>query len=269
MTFPAGIEREKGTVGAESDRGGSLIDTTFDPVVELMWPLSVGTYSRMRRDAKVREALQAVTLPIRRARWEIDPNGAAPAVVQLVAQDLGLPVRGSDEQQPTGRLRDRFSWDEHLRLALLELVYGHMPFEQVYRLAPTGPGGALQARLRKLAPRLPQTIADIKVAKDGGLEGIVQHDAPRGPNRKPIMLGVDRLVWYAHDREGAAWQGQSALRSAYRPWRLKEEALRVWATSLRRNGIGQPVYHGAQGETDLSKGQDLARRARVDRKSVV
>jgi hypothetical protein len=263
VTFPNSLEREIGHPGGSTDRTGALIEDSLDLVPDLLWPMSISTFSRMRRDAKVRESLQAVTLPIRRARWEIDPNGARPAVVDLVAQDLGLPVRGSDEQQPVGRLRDRFSWDEHLRLALLELVYGHMPFEQVYRILPTGPSGALQARLRKLAPRLPQTIAEIKVAKDGGLEGIVQHDAPRGPDRKPILLGVDRLVWYAHEREGASWQGQSALRSAYRPWRLKDEALRVWATSLRRNGIGQPVYHGAEGESDLSKGQDLARRARV------
>jgi hypothetical protein len=263
VTFPNSLEREIGTSGGTVDRTGALIEDSLDLVPELLWPMSVSTFSRMRRDAKVRESLQAVTLPIRRARWEIDPNGARPEIVALVAQDLGLPVRGAEEQQPTGRLRDRFSWDEHLRLALLELVYGHMPFEQLYRILPTGPGGQLQARLRKLAPRLPQTIAEIRVAKDGGLEGIVQHDAPRAAQRRPQMIGVDRLVWYAHDREGANWQGQSALRSAYRPWRLKDEALRVWATSLRRNGIGQPVYEGAQGETDLSKGRELARRARV------
>jgi hypothetical protein len=263
MTFPAGIEREIGNSKTGPDWGGSLIDTTLDSVAELVWPLSVGTFAKMRRDAKVRESLQAVTLPIRRARWQLDPNAARPEVVQLVAQDLGLPVLGEDEEQPTGRLRDRFSWDDHVRLALLELVYGHMGFEQVYRLLSTGPGGRLQARLRKLAPRLPQTIAEIRIAKDGGLEGVVQHDAPRGRDRKPIMIGIDRLVWYAHDREGAAWQGQSVLRAAYRPWRLKDEALRVWVTSLRRNGIGQPVYEGAPGEVDLSKGRELARRARV------
>jgi hypothetical protein len=30
------------------------------------------------------------------------------------------------------RTRDRFSWQEHLRHALLELVFGHSFFEQVY-----------------------------------------------------------------------------------------------------------------------------------------
>lgn len=263
MTFPTGLEREVGTVGPEADRGGFLMDLSDDLIADLIWPLSVATYSRMRRDPKVQEVLQAVTLPVRKARWSLDPNGARPEIVQLVAQDLGLPVLGSDEQQPIGRLRDRFSWSEHLRLALLKLVYGHMPFEQVYRLTPSGPGGSMQARLRKLAPRLPKTIAEIKVAPDGGLDGIVQHDAPRGRDGKPVVLTVDRLVWYAHDREGAAWQGRSVLHAAYRPWRLKDEAERVWATSLRRNGIGQPVYHGAQGEVDLAKGREMARRARV------
>jgi hypothetical protein len=262
MSMPAGLERESGYQGGGDDVRGYFWDA-FDNVPELNYPASIGTFSKMRRDAKVRECLSAMTLPLRRARWSVHPNGARPEVVQLVATDLGLQVHGEESDQPLSRARGRFSWEEHLRLALLELVYGHMPFEQLYRILPTGPGGAPQARLRKLSPRLPATLARIKVAPDGGLEGIVQHPRMGASTTTPPTIGVDRLVWYAHEREGAAWQGQSVLRSAYAPWLLKSEAIRVWATSLRRNGIGQPVYHGAQGETDLSKGQDLARRARV------
>ena len=44
---------------------------------------------------------------------------------QLVAEDLGLPIVGEGEPDPLPRIRDRFSWPEHLRQALLMLVHGH------------------------------------------------------------------------------------------------------------------------------------------------
>jgi hypothetical protein len=259
MSLPAGIESEKGHAGSGAawDTNGTLVDDS-EYNVELLYPHSVGTYNRMRRDAKVRESLLAVTLPVLRARWALDPNEARPEVVRHCAEDLGLPVLGEDGQQPTGRTRDRFSFTEHRRLSALSFVFGHMPFEQVYRIVEG------QARLRKLAPRMPQTIAEIKVARDGGLVGIRQHP-PGGEITEQPLIKVDRLVWYAHEREGAAWQGQSLLRAAYEPWRRKDEALKVWRTALRRNGIGQPLYKAAQGEdqTSINKGRELARRARV------
>jgi hypothetical protein len=62
---------------------------------ELVWPLNVQIYDRMRRqDAQVISVIRAVTLPILRTPWRIDPNGARAEVVELVADDLGLPVGG-------------------------------------------------------------------------------------------------------------------------------------------------------------------------------
>lgn len=149
---------------------------------------------------------------------------------------------------PLPRTRDRFSWREHLRLALLSLVYGFMPFEQVYRVDDNG-----KARLRKLAPRMPRTVQRIDVARDGGLVAIEQFGV-----EKPIP--VSQLVMYVNEREGANWYGQSLLRAAYKPWLLKDPALRVWAQAVERNGMGVPVYEGAEDEDadSLKKGENLA-----------
>lgn len=195
---------------------------------ELRWPLSVEVYDSMRRqDAQVMSVLRAVTLPIRRTAWHVDPAGARPEVVELVAEDLGLPIKG---QEPTGvRARGRFSWPDHLRLALLELVFGHSFFEQVYRIDERG-----RARLRKLGWRPPMTLSKISVASDGGLESIEQHGG------KPIP--VERLVAYVNEREGGNWLGQSLLRPAYKFWMLKDRALRVQSQTLDRNGLGVPVF---------------------------
>ena len=131
------------------------------------------------------------------------------------------------------------------------LPFGFMAFEQVYRLDAQG-----RLRLRKLAPRMPRTIKAMHVEPDGGLRALEQWPARAG-EQGPV-LGVDRLVVYVHEREAGDWMGTSVLRPAYKNWLLKDPTLRVWSQAIDRNGMGVPVYEGAEGETDLSKGQAIA-----------
>lgn len=245
---------ERGHAGFASWLGGLVDEVETAP--ELQWPLNIAVYDRMRRqESQVVSVLRAVKLPIRRAEWSVDPAGAADDVVQLVAEDLGLPIKGQDPK-PLPRTRDRFSWNEHLRHALLMLDFGHMFFEQVYRIDDTG-----RARLRKLGPRLPRTISEIKVASDGGLESIAQHPINLSSKVRPIP--VSQLVAYVNEREGGNWFGHSLLRAAYKNWLIKDVMLRVQAQSVDRNGMGVPVYEAAPGETDLSKGLKLATSLRA------
>lgn len=232
-----------------------------EPTPELQWPRSVTVYDAMRsQDAQVASVLRAVAYPVRRTPWRIDPAGARDDVVRLVAEDLGLPVAGrNNDEAPLPRTRDRFSWPEHLRLSLLMLPFGHMFFEQVYRIE----GG--RARLRKLAPRMPKTIEDVTVADDGGLVSITQLTGRAGRAARPIP--VDRLVAYVHDREGGNWLGRSLLRPAYKHWLIKDRLLRVQAQTIERNGMGIPLYKGAEGEADLGPGLSMAKAWRAGESS--
>jgi hypothetical protein len=232
-----------------------------EPTPELRWPNNVKVFDRMRRtDTQVQSVLRAVTMPIRRTEWRLDPNGASDECVAQISEDTGIPIDGADTKTP-GRTRDRFSWTEHLRHALLDQVFGHMPFEQVCRLE----GG--RYRLRKLAPRMPATISEFDIARDGGLLGIVQ-DAPAATSPRdlirgtqlprPVYIPVDRLVMYTNEREAGNWQGQSMLRAAYKFWLLKDRMLRIQAMSVDRNGMGLPVYKGAAKSEDLGPGLQMA-----------
>lgn len=226
------------TLSSWSSLAAEVAETNPD----LMWPRSNDVFDKMRReDSQVGSVVRAVTLPIRSAAWMIDPAGARPEVVDLIATDMGLPVKGQPFVAPL-RTRDKFSWSEHLRMALLELVFGHSFFEQVYRV-----DGEL-AHLRKLAWRPPRTISAIDVASDGGLVAIRQ----LGPAGKDIRIPVDRLVAYVNDREGGNWIGQSLLRTAYKNWLLKDRMLRAQALTVERNGLGVPVYTGAEVPNDVT-----------------
>lgn len=252
---PPSPVRERG-YASEATATGWWTDLTSEVTPELRWPLSIDVYDRMRRqDAQVSSVLRAVTTPIIRTQWRVNGRGCDSEVTRFVASNLGLPIvdAGIDEDFTAElRGRDRFSWDEHLRLALLMLPFGHMFFEQVYRYDDA----AGRYRIRKLGPRLPRTIAAINVARDGGLVSIQQYGA--GVGDTGTVLPVNRLVAYVLDREGGNWLGQSLLRSAYKNWLLKDRALRTWSTSIERNGVGVPKYKGAPGETDLSAGAQLA-----------
>ncbi|MGO4488162.1 phage portal protein family protein [Microbacterium sp. 2RAF4] len=222
-------------IGYQTDRTvntwGSLTSKfTHETNPDVKWPKSNNVYDKMRReDPQVKSVLRAVTLPILRTEWVIDGAGCRPEVVAHVAADLGLSVKGEPFVAPL-RTKGRLSFKEVLRLALLELVYGHSFFEQVYTYDENN-----LAHLAKLAWRPPRTIASIEVARDGGLVGIRQKGVDK-------LIGVDRLVAFVNEREGANWLGESLLRAAYKMAVLKDRVLRIQALTAERNGLGLPVF---------------------------
>lgn len=123
-----------------------------ETVQELAWPNSINTCSAMRTDAQIASLLFAFTLPIRRYRWYIDPNGARDKVVEDVANDFNLPIEGQDPK-PITRRRDRFSHDRHLFHALLMIIYGFGFFEQVYRSTTQPVDSASASSLRACRER--------------------------------------------------------------------------------------------------------------------
>lgn len=200
-----------------------------ESIPELRYPENLTTFEEMQIDPQVSSTVSAVTLPLRSTGWWVDPNGADADVVEAVVAQLGIGVRGIDRPTPI-RTRDRFSFTDHLDLALDSLPMGHSVFEQVARVDESG-----FAHLRKLAWRPPRTISKWNIARDGGLESIEQRELK-------AAIPVDRLVVYSHRRRGGAWSGRSILRTAWKFWILKERMLRIQAIGVDRTGVGTPVY---------------------------
>lgn len=233
----------------------------FEKVPELQWPQSVAMFAQMRNDdSRIGSLLSVVSAPILQTPKRIDPNGAPPEVAEFVSQNLNLPLVGEDKVRNPGRRRDRFSFEQHLKDAVLPTnLFGHAVFEQIYRREDDG-----RFWIRKLAPRPQWTILKFNVAADGGLESITQ-SAPAATGStvygiQPVDIPVNRLVVYARDMEPGRWMGRSLIRSAYKHWVLKNQIMRVQAAAAQRNGMGVPVgkASGNEDQDEIERMRELA-----------
>lgn len=225
-------------LGTVDDRQyGTVVDDVYEWIPDLLYPQSVVIYSQMRRDPRLASIIDGYSLQLRRAQWQLDGTGCRPEVTQMVADCLGLNVVGQDA--PSGMRRRAVSWNDHLRSALLCLVWGHYAFELAAELVDG------RAWLSVLADRIPATITAIHAdPKTGELLGVDQLLPSVG--RSP-QIPADRLVYYCRNREGAAWQGVSLLRPAYSSWLIKREMVRVAGIAHRRWSAGVPVAEALPG----------------------
>lgn len=254
--------------------GAGFVARGYEETPELEFPASVAVYDRMRNtESQIDAVLRAINLPILSNEHHLKTDGVADHVAEFVRTELGLGA------EPRGRRRRQgIVFRDHLREALACLPLGFMPFEQVYEVGP--PSSDQEhldlpeqvAHLRKLAPRLPRTISEIRVQRDGGLAGMVQNgvgwDASgygRGvqviggtggaDNSREVFIPAERLVVYCYDKEGANWSGRSLLRSAYKNWLLKDQLIRTDAIAADRHGVGVPVvYFNDQGDRQTALG---------------
>lgn len=266
---------ELGTSVRVASAWGAILEQP-DRNRDFRFPLSVrNTVPGMLDDAQCEGLYRGLTYPIvADYKWWLDPNGAPQTAVDRISADYNLPV-GPDTQIDQRRAARRFIFDEHVEDALRATANGLYPFEKIYEILQDGPSdlnGGWVAHLRKLAPRPPRTLLDVKPAPDGGLEYI------RVPSLHPevtgsvmgvatpggVRLTIDRLVMYVWDREGANWLGRSMLRSLYRPWFYKDQIVRVGAINIKRAG-GVPYVEAGPNTTgpQLAELHQLASTFRV------
>lgn len=253
---------------------GGYLDQ-WEDTPELRFPMSVKVFDRMRRsDAQVEAVLRAADLPIRRTGWRLSADGVDPRVAAFVAGELGLNL-DRDAIARRRRRRQGVVWGDVLRHALLARPFGFMPMEQVYEVAPPGPGQealglpAKAAHLRKLAPRMPRSVSGIDLADDGALAAIRQHvPRPSAHGAAEVVIPADRLVMFVNEREGADWAGRSSLRASYAHWLIKYQLLKLGPVIIERNGMGIPAitYSASQSKTEalaIAKGLRAGEEAGV------
>lgn len=246
--------------------GTSVIFNDFEYVDEWRWPRSVkDTIPRMMTDSQLKALERGTFLPITNYAWGIDPNGADPKMVDAACADFNLlriedaliAAQTGKSPVPIGRARNRFVFHRHLAQSLKALRYGNYPFEQVGEIRDDGRRwGAPQDlfwHLKKLAPRPPRSLIDIRAADDGGLLFIVQ----RGKGLRTLRgepIDVGRLVYYVWDPEEdpGDWLGTSMLRSVWREWLSKDRLLRIDVRNHEKAG-GSLLLGAPEGATQRER----------------
>ena len=198
-------------------------------VPALQWPQSIDTYAAMLDDPRVWALVQAVALPAQRYVIELEPNGMSPADAALLADDLDLPIAGTD-QVSDGRDPTRFSHRRHFARSLSALNVGHSVFEI---------SGEIRDdlwRLLDLAPRPARGLTRWHADSRGRLTSIEQGYALR-----PIPLRADHLAVYTWQGDDGDPRGASMLNKVYRPFLMKDRLVRLDAIAHERNSMGIPV----------------------------
>lgn len=247
-----------------------FVSDSMEHVPELQWQPNggglVAVYHMMRGDAQVQGLYLASTLPVRRYTYHFEPNSAREEIITKWARDYNIPIKGQ-EDKPRGRMKNRFKHLDHQRHAFLAILYGHMFMEQYGTIGPDG-----KWHVRKLGPRMPSTIREIRVDKDGGLRSIVQNTRNNGGmvNLTPAWMAgsteikINRLLAYVWEQEGGDWTGRSMLRGIYKNWLMKDRVLRVGAINIERAG-GVPIVRAPRGalKSDMNNLSKMAQQFKV------
>lgn len=223
-----------------------IITEEYNP--NLQGVAGIRVYDEMRKsDGTVRAAILAVTLPVRRAEWFINPasedqkdKDIATFVQHALFDWLDLP------------------WDDIIRQALLMIPFGVMPFEKVYTVKEFE--GTQYVTLAKLAPRLPKSILQWELPdRTFGIQQIRQDGVL-------ALIPGSKLLIFCNEREGNNWWGTSMLRSAYSHWYRKNVFYKIDAIAFERQGLGVPYIKMPPGYTnsDESKAEKVLQNLRAN-----
>lgn len=210
--------------------GGQSMREEYNPV--LMWPNAVRVYDEMRRSSPdVRAALQILKLPILGSTLQInEPADAQP--IERQATDL---VRWA--LLDSGRMT--LGIQRVIRHLLLGLDFGFAPVEIVWTVDNWENRPIY--RPHKLAPRMPRTLKEWMISRDGDLRAMIQY----GPNLetgewRDWTIPADYLCVHVHDREGDNYNGVSVLRPIYKPWWYLNQLEHIDMIAHHRFGAGLP-----------------------------
>ena len=226
--------RERGRVHSRFEQG------SYETVPELNDSQRYEVYRKMRRsDPTVSASIRSIELPIRQGTFDVAPPSEATEQELDIAKTIA------------GWLFERLNWNQTLRSAITSLTYGFALFEKVYDRA------GRYIIPKKLGFRPQRTIDEEIRNRRGDLSHLVQRvdgDKTELPRNKCIVVSVD-----AESEED--WRGQSVLRSAYKPWLIKEKMEIVNGISHERFSAGLFQVEAPERITDEDKEWAIAEQA--------
>lgn len=172
-------------------------------------------------------------------------------IIKLSATARGFTISGVDEESKklAEFIQENFSnlkgnMEDVLGEMLTALEYGYSATEKVFE----NKDGKIV--LKKLKVLNPMSLR-VKTDKFGDIEYIKQNIGS-----KTIKIPASKIMWYAHDKKFGNPYGQSALRTTYKHWFMKDKMYRFANIAYER--YGTPLLVGTvQDAKDTGKMKQL------------
>lgn len=247
--------RETGISGTKLFSG--IITDEYLPALDFYNAQKV--YDQMRRsDATVAALLAAFKMPLRAAKWYIQPYDDSPESVQMA--DFLHDNLWSFGQQ---------TFDDFLRELLTYLEFGFSWFEKVFDWMEGEWNGKLG--WDKFAFRYQNTRYRWNFAPVSSPGGVMRQKftsvtqfAP--PFYQTVDIPAEKVIVFSRDKEGDNLDGISLLRPVYKPWLLKDALYRIQGIGLERAAVGVPYAKWLMdvSDTTLSTVTAMLENLRVD-----
>lgn len=208
-------------------------------------------YDVMRRsDATVGAAMHAVKLPLLSSSYTIQPDGDTPSAIKK-----GDFIR----QELFGR---NITWNAVMREILTNLDFGYSVFEIICEYCDFE--GQRMIGLAAIQSRKQRSI--FRWLQEDGTPGVTQY-VPGGTYSIPW----EKLAIFTNEQEGDNYEGISKLRTAYKPWSIKDALDLGNAIKLERQGLGivEVSYLPGTQQDEINKAIEAARQARMNEESVI
>ena len=223
-----------------------IISDDYNPLFRGQRAIEI--FDEMRKsDGTIASIVQAVMLPILRAKWHIQPGDDS-----LDAEIHKEFIEKAFFELPTT------TWSDTLRQALLSMPLGVNVFEKVFGIRNID--GKDYIIWEKLAPRSPRTIQAWQT--ETGEPGIQQRKTSGGV----VSIPMDKLLIFTHQKEGDNFEGFSILRPAYKHWHIKNTLYKIDAIAAERQGLGVPFAKLPEGysESDRAKAEAILKNMRAN-----
>ncbi len=194
-------------------------------------------FDQMRRsDPQVKMCLASVKNPIRSATWEVEPaddSDEAKADAEFVDH-----VLFNDMDQ---------TWIDFLGEALSMIDFGHAVFEPIHKTVLNNQKFGAYTGIKSLAFRSPRTLERFNLdPATGDLVSITQY--AYGDLDRLVDIPGENLIIMTLDKEGANYEGISALRPCYGPWFRKNNYLKLNAVGIEKFAIPTPLVEVPEGK---------------------
>lgn len=231
--------------GVISDEYNSKLATTA----------GIAVYDEMRRsDGTVKAAVRVCELPIRSAKWYVQP-----ASEEAADQEIADFVWKCFTEYQS------ITFNDLLRHALLSLSFGVMAFEKVYAIRDID--GQTRIVWDKLSPRMPRSIQKWAIGTGDNEPGIRQLKS----DSNTVDIPLDKLVVIVNEKEGDNWWGTSILRPAYKHWFIKNTIYKIDAIAHERQGLGVPYVKLPENytESDRGKAEEIVKNLRANSQAFI